>query len=123
MQNSQGFSQGVFLSQVISHIFHSIFIGFHPIVHCEHTNQSHPDKILRQILKIANHTPVSRDLTDKIGHNCNQSLFTLQTIFLKDINKESWHLKKSSQRVNRNSSMINFDSASNKDCFCYSKIL
>ena len=32
MQNSQGFSQGVFLSQGISHIFHSIFTGFHPIV-------------------------------------------------------------------------------------------
>ena len=31
MQNSQGFSQGVFLSQGISHIFHSIFTGFHPI--------------------------------------------------------------------------------------------
>ena len=33
MQNSQGFSQGVFLSQGISHIFHSIFTGFHPIEH------------------------------------------------------------------------------------------
>ena len=32
MQNSQGFSQGVFLSQGISHIFHCIFIGFHPVV-------------------------------------------------------------------------------------------
>ena len=31
MQNSQGFSQGVFLSQGISHIFHSIFTGF---IHC-----------------------------------------------------------------------------------------
>ena len=29
---SQCFSQGVFLSQGISHIFHSIFAGFHPIV-------------------------------------------------------------------------------------------
>ena len=32
MQNSQVFSQGVFSSQGISHIFHSIFTGFHPIV-------------------------------------------------------------------------------------------
>ena len=32
MQNSQGFSQGVFFSQGISQVFHSIFTGFHPIV-------------------------------------------------------------------------------------------
>jgi len=32
VQNSQGFSQGVFFSQGISQVFHSIFTGFHPIV-------------------------------------------------------------------------------------------
>ena len=32
MQNSHGFSQGVFLSHVVSHVFHRFFTGLHPIV-------------------------------------------------------------------------------------------